>query len=461
MGLGHSPSIVQSGLALCLYPGNIKSYSGSGSTITDLSGAGNNFTLNGSPYVNYGFGRSLTYSGAQTLSSSFTPSNTWSISMWFNNTSTYNIHNRGLFSTYSTSSFNGCYVGTTTAAANSMRVWYNSNGYSLINYSFAVNSWYQLTITCDGTTLVVYVNGVAVNSITTATTHANTLAIGQTRFDNNYWIGNIGQTLVYSRALTASEALQNYNASRGRIDNFYSPPPITSNLLVSLDAGNPNSYSGSGTAWNDISGNGNNATLVNSPTFDTGNGGSFVFNRTTNYATLPFTTTLTNCTFNFWFKATSTASYQYLLSLGNGSTSSYALHFDMNDPDLGSTGQTMWVYWNSGGTPYSALSRSGTYGDFQDSTWRNYCFVRNNSDTGTITRHYVNGVERSSGVSRSGDQTTQFGNGAGYNCRIAVFHNAANNFFGGNIASVQIYNAALSPIQIAQNFNSLRGRFGL
>ena len=41
------------------------------------------------------------------------------------------------------------------------------------------------------------------------------------------------------------------------------PSILTDNLVLNLDAGDSNSYSGSGTTWTDLSGNGNNGTLVN------------------------------------------------------------------------------------------------------------------------------------------------------------------------------------------------------
>ena len=49
MGLTHSPRIVTDGLVLALDAANVKSYGGSGTTWTDLSGKGNNGTINGSP----------------------------------------------------------------------------------------------------------------------------------------------------------------------------------------------------------------------------------------------------------------------------------------------------------------------------------------------------------------------------------------------------------------------------
>jgi hypothetical protein len=58
---------------------------------------------------------------------------------------------------------------------------------------------------------------------------------------------------------------------------------VTSGLVLSLDAGNPSSYSGSGTTWFDLSGNGNNGTLVNSPSYTTISGAqTFAFNGTNN-----------------------------------------------------------------------------------------------------------------------------------------------------------------------------------
>ena len=48
----------------------------------------------------------------------------------------------------------------------------------------------------------------------------------------------------------------------------YSPKIVTDGLVLCLDAADKKSYSGSGTAWTDRSGNGNHGTLVNGPTFN-------------------------------------------------------------------------------------------------------------------------------------------------------------------------------------------------
>lgn len=61
------------------------------------------------------------------------------------------------------------------------------------------------------------------------------------------------------------------------------PRIVTNGLVLYLDAGNSKSYPGSGTVWNDLSGNGNNGTLVNGPTYSGANKGSIVFDGANDY----------------------------------------------------------------------------------------------------------------------------------------------------------------------------------
>ena len=60
---------------------------------------------------------------------------------------------------------------------------------------------------------------------------------------------------------------------------YYGPKIVTNSLVLALDAADKNSYrgSGSGTSWNDLSGNSNNVTLTNGPTFNGSNGGCIVY----------------------------------------------------------------------------------------------------------------------------------------------------------------------------------------
>jgi hypothetical protein len=202
----------------------------------------------------------------------------------------------------------------------------------------------------------------------------------------------------------------------------------------------------------DLSNNNRFATTAGSPIYSNEKEGNIFFEGTDEYIEIPFETILNDCSIEVIFKATSTRLYQYLLSIGNGSNSSYSFYLDMNDPDSSGFAQTMWAYWNSGGTPYSVIPKTGTYGNWNDSTWRHYVFTR-----GSTTNHYMNGniVQN---VSRAGDQTIQFGNGSGYKLRIASYQTNAL-YFTGNVASVKIYNKELTASEIKQNYNTIKKRF--
>ena len=68
-----------------------------------------------------------------------------------------------------------------------------------------------------------------------------------------------------------------YNGTHADVEDYKNV--ITRGLVLHLDAGNKNSYSGSGSTWTDLSGNGNHGTLYNSPTYSSLDGnGSFAFN---------------------------------------------------------------------------------------------------------------------------------------------------------------------------------------
>ena len=62
----------------------------------------------------------------------------------------------------------------------------------------------------------------------------------------------------------------------------YSPKIVTDGLVFAVDAANKKSYPGSGTTWTDLAGS-NDGTLTNGPTFDSGDGGSIVFDGTDDY----------------------------------------------------------------------------------------------------------------------------------------------------------------------------------
>ena len=103
--------------------------------------------------------------------------------------------------------------------------------------------------------------------------------------------------------------------------NNYGPRIVTDGLVLCLDAGNSKSYPGSGTAWNDLSRNGNNGTL-NGPTFNSADRGSIVFDGTNDYVSTNYTqpayTTASSFTWNTWVKPTRNSSADIIMGCRQG-----------------------------------------------------------------------------------------------------------------------------------------------
>lgn len=89
-------------------------------------------------------------------------------------------------------------------------------------------------------------------------------------------------------------------------------------LILYLDASNPDSYPGTGTTWTDLSSAGNDATL-NSIDYSTDNGGVMVLNATSDYAPVTLNTALSSTAYSkcAWVKFDSTANFNNILSGGN------------------------------------------------------------------------------------------------------------------------------------------------
>jgi hypothetical protein len=213
--------VITTGLKLHYDTSNTSSYPGSGSTITDLSGNGNNGTLvNNSSFNGSVAGGVLSFNGTnQYISTTYIPSNTCTISIWFYNNLNYTDWNRGIFSTFSSSTYNGFYMGTSNIGSyqSSLNIWYNGNtSLNSISSGLAINTWYNITVTSGSGTIKIYLNGILKNTLSGNTTHADVLNIGRTRFDSNYWSGYIGSTMVYNTVLSASDVTTNFNAQKSR-----------------------------------------------------------------------------------------------------------------------------------------------------------------------------------------------------------------------------------------------------
>jgi len=224
------------------------------------------------------------------------------------------------------------------------------------------------------------------------------------------------------------------------------PDLIQDGLVLCLDAANTKSYPGSGTSWVDLSGNGNNGTLTNGPTFNSANGGGIAFDGTDDHIAGSAFTGLgsSNRTADVWFQirslpASSIWKRVFTLAADNGSTDAPALVFSYsNTLSLLTAG--------FGGNPYN-----GYVGiNFTLSTWINL--------TATITGNnisaYKNGI-------LFGSATNSGAVGANPILYLGRYNNHYGQYADTIISSVRIYNKALSASEILQNYNATKGRFRL
>ena len=215
MALAHSPRIVTDGLVLCLDAGNPKSYPGSGTTWTDLSGNGNNATLSSFTYDSVEGFLKFSGSGVATVSSLTLSSVTWEIFYRSNSTDTFSTYGRIL-------DYGDTTISIGTAHSYRLRLWTNAGGSrsteSTLNGVGQDNKWHHLIYSYNGSTTAfyfdsLYQNGYAKTGALNGGSSAN-LTIGNG--DGYLFNGDIAVVKLYNRALTASEIQQNFNALRGR-----------------------------------------------------------------------------------------------------------------------------------------------------------------------------------------------------------------------------------------------------
>ena len=209
-------------------------------------------------------------------------------------------------------------------------------------------------------------------------------------------------------------------------------------IVLNLDAGNGASYSGSGNAWNDLSGNSNNGTLAGGPTYNAVNGGSFVFNGNP-YVNLPYLllSGTGNFTVSVWLKS------------GGGTSGTLFGNYPSGNLQIFYATNFIGMYLGNSSTYLGTSPWTTTLPQFTTNWTQVVALRRNVSDT----EFYINGV-----LVKTGSSSTSIGSVS--NFRIGT-NTAGEEGYFGNISQVSVYNIALSASEIAQNFNALRGRYGI
>ena len=226
---------------------------------------------------------------------------------------------------------------------------------------------------------------------------------------------------------------------------------ITEGLILHLDAGNSSSYSGSGTAWNNLISNNYNATLTNGPTYSSADGGSIVFDGSddsarTNDVLDPvadglYADSSSSWSVSSWFKPSSSWSSQGAITGKGGGTG----------------GSATYVVWYDSRNWYNFLQvrlRGGTVLQISNtdltSTWSEVTITWD----GSTAKAYLNGSFVSNiTVGTAGKQSNTF--------TVGSTSSGNNTRFGGNISEVKVYSDALTASEVTQNYNALKGRYGL
>ena len=232
---------------------------------------------------------------------------------------------------------------------------------------------------------------------------------------------------------------------------FYNSSIIRDNLVLCLDAANSKSYPGSGTTWTDLSGNGNNGTLTNGPTYSSANGGSLVFDGVDGSVNIsPTNFNLSEFSINIWFKSSSVSS-NYLRLIHKADTTGSTKGFLIANSQT--NGKLVFGY-QPNYTTGEVLKRSTSL--ISNNIWYNVNMIYNSSSEIKI---YFNGVENVGETSTSPD--VGWVSNTGNFLSIGNRAGGSESPYNGNIAQVSIYNRALTAAEISQNFNALKSRFGL
>lgn len=218
------------------------------------------------------------------------------------------------------------------------------------------------------------------------------------------------------------------------------PSIVTSGLILHLDAANPASYSGSGTTWSDISGNGKHATLYNSPTYSATNGGILVF---------------------------SGGSSQYAegLALGTQSAWTACVWMRLDSSLVGSASPFTDIYGGNGRINYAFFTSAGTLAaGFYAGGWSasspgytptvgQWTFHVASFDGSTLRYHVDGSLYGSAPAS-----WTVSSDNVGY--RVARRWDLGD-YVSGAIPVVAFYDRKLTDAEILQNFNANKARYGL
>tara|TARA_R100000005_G_C4978573_1_gene189102 strand:+ start:81 stop:1523 length:1443 start_codon:yes stop_codon:yes gene_type:complete len=440
-----------SGLFLNLDAGNTDSYSGSGTTWYDLTSNSNDGTLTNMDATNHSSsgGGYFTFDGTNEYVdiSGSTTVTAASFVVWLRLDGNQDDYAGILFSR-STNVTGLNFYGTTERIG---YTWNNaSNTYDWNSgLTIPTQEWCMIALTVTSSSATAYLfrsSGVSssTNTVSHSSTTIDSLELGRDSQNNSrLYDGRIGVAQVYNRALSLSELEENYGAVVGR----WYRGIVTTNLILHLDAGDSNSYSGSGTTWTDLSSNNNDVTLVNGIGYSGANQGSLVFDGTNDYVredTVLDTFTATSDTWSIecWFNTDvnpSSVKCMIGVNYNNGAENTFLLGV------ADYSGCKLNVYYRN-----SDISSSTTVTVGQ---WHHV--VATHASEGL--KVYLDGVQI---VSNSNIVNRSLSDCAFLIGAELDSGSSFGNYFDGKISSTLVYSKALTATEVRQNYNVFKGRYG-
>jgi hypothetical protein len=437
-------SIVTDGLVLNLDASFTPSYPKSGNTWYDLSLSGNNGTLvNGPVYSSDGDG-SMTFDGGDDYISTTITGTFQQITFEFYgffDDPNFNmlLRDESAFGDWT----NGRVHFGTRWNGSSAGMHFNVNGSwqttPPTNLKYGWNHYVLVYDTINNLKRV-YLNNILSSSYgTNGNMILGDFRVGVATFLDKYYRGKMSGFKIYNRPLSSSEITQNYQVMLSRFtgDNI-----VMNGIVLYLDAGYNGSYIGSGTTWNDISGYGNNGTLVNGVTYSTDYSGSIVFDGVDDYVNCGANSIFnsTDITISCFFKPTTISSFQTMVS-----KKSIVAGWELSN----STGVLRVTL-----RPSSGGSNEIRTGSLIINSWYYGVFTFNSSLN--ELKLYLNGVLVGSTITSTPTIISTS------NLYVGTRNDGVNyNPFNGDISQTLIYNRALTSQEILQNYNATKSRYVL
>jgi len=221
---------------------------------------------------------------------------------------------------------------------------------------------------------------------------------------------------------------------------------VTNGLVLALDAGNTKSYTSGSTNWFSLGNPALSGSLINGPTFSSGNGGSIKFDGVNDYSSVVSNQVITNdFTFTVWAKRDGDT------ATGVGGIFGNHYHTELSGANL--------FFRNSSTTVNIAAGNGATRPSFEISIPRlntewNFYAIRY---SGTTYQLYFNGILLDSRTA----VVVQSLNSNRYGIGVWALSYLAEYYLNGKISQCLSYTRALSANEILQNYNATKTRFGL